>query len=77
MRLAAVALFFLFVASTACAATHPLEPLSGEEHRLAYDLGLLDTDLPFAEAKARHHINARALRYADDPAFSALIRRPE
>ncbi len=51
--------------------------LPGYSDRLAYDLGLLDTDLPFEEAKARHHINARALRYADDPAFSALIRRPE
>ena len=51
--------------------------LPGYSDRLAYDLGLLDTDLPFEEAKARHHISARALRYADDPAFSALIRRPE
>jgi hypothetical protein len=51
--------------------------LPGYSDQLAYDPGLLDTDLPFAEAKARHHINARALRYADDPAFSTLIRRPE
>jgi hypothetical protein len=51
--------------------------LPGYSDRLAYDLGLLDTDLPFDEAKARHHINARAVRYADDPAFSTLIRRAE
>jgi hypothetical protein len=51
--------------------------LPGYSDRLAYDLGLLDTDLPFDEAQARHHINARALRYADNPAFSALIRQPE
>jgi hypothetical protein len=51
--------------------------LPGYSDRLAYDLGLLDTDLPFAEAKARHHINARALRHADAPGFSTLIRRPE
>ena len=51
--------------------------LPGYSDRLAYDLGLLDTDLPFGEAKARYHINARALRYADDPAFSTLIRRWE
>ena len=51
--------------------------LPGYSDRLAYDLGLLDTDLPFDEAQARHHINTRALRYADNPAFSALIRQPE
>lgn len=51
--------------------------LPGYSDRLAYDLGLLDTDLPFEEAKARHHVNRRALRYADDPAFSMLIRQPE
>ncbi|HEU4828957.1 MAG TPA: DUF4105 domain-containing protein [Gemmatimonadales bacterium] len=51
--------------------------LPGYSDRLAYDLGLIDTDLPFDAAKARYHINARALRHADDPAFSELIRRPE
>ena len=50
--------------------------LPGYSDRLAYDIGLLDTDLPFEEARARHHINARALRYADSPDFSDLIRRP-
>ena len=50
--------------------------LPGYSDQLAYDIGLLDTDLPFAEARARHHINARALRYAERPDFSDLIRRP-
>lgn len=51
--------------------------LPGYSDRLAYDLGLIDTELPFEEARKRHHINARALRYADDPDFSRLIRLPE
>lgn len=42
--------------------------------QLAYDLGLLDTDLPFEQARERFRINERALKYADDPRFSALIR---
>ena len=51
--------------------------LPGYSDRLAYDLGLLDTDLPFAAARDRYRINARALRYADSANFSVLIRRPE
>jgi hypothetical protein len=38
---------------------------------------LLDTDLPFEAARERYHINRRALRHAESPDFSALIRRPE
>jgi hypothetical protein len=49
--------------------------LPGYSDRLAYDLGLIDTELSFEEAKARYHINDRALRHADDPEFSALIRQ--
>ena len=41
---------------------------------LAYDLGLIDTDLPRDRYRAAHRINARASRYAADPAFSARIR---
>jgi len=41
---------------------------------LAYDLGLIDTDITFEEARERFFINDRALKYADDPNFSALIR---
>jgi len=42
--------------------------------RLAYDIGLLDTTLPFEQARRRYRINDRALRYADSPDFSRLIR---
>jgi hypothetical protein len=45
--------------------------------RLAYDIGLLDTTLPFEEARRRFKINDRALRYADSPDFSRLIRGAE
>lgn len=51
--------------------------LPGYSDELAYDLGLLDTDLPFAAARERYRINARALRYADSAGFSRLIRGPE
>jgi hypothetical protein len=50
--------------------------LPGYSDQLAYDIGLLDTDLPFAEARKRYHINDRAARYAGSPDFSDLIRRP-
>jgi hypothetical protein len=51
--------------------------LPGYSDQLAYDLGLLDTDLPFAAARERYRINERALRYADSAEFSRLIRDPE
>jgi hypothetical protein len=41
---------------------------------LAYDLGLIDTDLPRDRYRAAHRINDLASRYAEDPAFSARIR---
>ena len=41
---------------------------------LAYDLGLIDTDLPFAEAKRHFNINGKALRYAGRDDFSRGIR---
>ncbi|MHB0970019.1 MAG: Lnb N-terminal periplasmic domain-containing protein [Thermoanaerobaculia bacterium] len=46
----------------------------GYSDQLAWDLGLIDTTLTFEEAKRRFHINARALRFADDPDFSKRIR---
>jgi hypothetical protein len=55
----------------------PLSPkvlLPAFSDRLAYDLGLLDTDLPFEQARERHRINERAMRFADDPEFSRKIR---
>ncbi|HEX6750093.1 MAG TPA: DUF4105 domain-containing protein [Longimicrobium sp.] len=46
----------------------------GYSDRLAYDLGLIDTDLPFEQARERFHVNARALAAGDSPDFSRLIR---
>lgn len=43
--------------------------------RLAYDLGLIDTELSFEEARRRFHINDRARRFADSPDFSTKIRQ--
>jgi hypothetical protein len=48
--------------------------LPGYSDELAFDLGLIDTDLPLEQARQRFHINERALRFADDPAFSRRIR---
>ncbi|MBP6858301.1 MAG: DUF4105 domain-containing protein [Candidatus Pacebacteria bacterium] len=45
--------------------------------RFAYDIGLIDTDLPFEEARARYLINDRAEKYADAPDFSVRIRETE
>lgn len=52
----------------------PRTLLPGYSDALAYDLGLIDTELPFAQARERFHINERALKHADDPAFSLRIR---
>lgn len=41
---------------------------------LAYDLGLIATDLPRDRYRAAHRINDLALRHASDPAFAAAIR---
>jgi len=43
--------------------------------RLAYDLGLIDTELSFEEARRRFHINDRAQQFADSPDFSTKIRQ--
>ncbi len=48
--------------------------LPGYSDKLAYDLGLIDTELPFEEARAKYLINGRALKYADAPDFSVRIR---
>ena len=56
----------------------PYDPrliFSGYSDRLAYDLGLLDTDLSFEETKRRARINELAERYADSPDFSVRIRQ--
>ena len=43
---------------------------------LAYDLGLIATDLPRDRYRAAHRINDLALRHASDPAFAVAIRAP-
>lgn len=45
--------------------------------KLAYELGLIDTSLSFEDIRKRYHINDRALKYADDPEFSVMIRGEE
>lgn len=42
---------------------------------LAYELGLLDQSISLDEARDRYQINERAVKYADDPNFSARIRQ--
>jgi hypothetical protein len=42
--------------------------------RLAYELGLIDTALPFAEARRRFRVDERARRHGDAPGFSRAIR---
>jgi len=49
--------------------------LPGYADRMAYDLGLLDTDLSFERTKRRARVNRMANRYADDPDFSNKIRQ--
>jgi len=46
----------------------------GYSDRLAYDLGLIDTNLSFEETRAKYKINERADKYADSPDFSQKIR---
>ena len=55
----------------------PLNPavfLPAYSDRLAYKLGLIDTKLPFGEARAHFRINARAEEHANDDDFSLKIR---
>lgn len=49
--------------------------LPASSDRLAYDLGLIRTKLPFEQARAAFQINALAERYAEDPEFSLRIRK--
>jgi hypothetical protein len=46
----------------------------GFADQLAYELGLLDNRIPFAELKRKSKVNDLALRYKDSPQFSAQIR---
>ena len=49
--------------------------LNGYSDRLAYDLGLLETDGTFERTKARARVNYLVYRYRDREDFSARIRR--
>lgn len=49
----------------------------GYADALAYRLGLLDSELPFADAKRRFLVNERVVRSMDEPAFSQKIREAE
>lgn len=56
----------------------PLDPrilLPGYSDRLAYDLGLLDTDLPFEQAKRQALVGRAELETAEAVDFSRVIRR--
>ena len=48
--------------------------LPGSSDKLIYDLGLVDTTLPFSQAKAMGNINELAKKYSEAPDFSARIR---
>lgn len=48
--------------------------LPGYSDSLAWELGLIDTDVPLAQLRKRYRINDLAARYADDPEFSRRIR---
>jgi hypothetical protein len=49
--------------------------LPGYSDRLAYELGLLDTDLSFEQARLRARVNYLAYLYRDSPDFSKKIRQ--
>jgi hypothetical protein len=49
---------------------------NGYLDELAYEIGAVDRTLPFAELKARSHINDRARAARDAPDFSRRIRAP-
>lgn len=51
--------------------------LPANSDKLAYELGLIDTELSFEEARKRFFINDLAEKYADAPDFSLKIRREE
>jgi hypothetical protein len=55
----------------------PLDPrvlLSGYLPDYVYELGALDTSMPFARLRDLSHIHDKALRAGADPDFSAIIR---
>ena len=49
--------------------------LNGWLDRYLYDVGLIDTTMPFEELRRRSHINEAALAADDNPEFSQAIRK--
>jgi hypothetical protein len=49
--------------------------LPGHSDRLAYDLGLIESDTDFERTRLRARINELAYAHRDSPDFSAMIRR--
>jgi hypothetical protein len=48
--------------------------LPANSDKLAYKLGLIDTNLPFEEARKKYYINDRAIKYENSNDFSRMIR---
>jgi hypothetical protein len=48
--------------------------MAGRADRMIYDLGLIDTSVPFDAARTRARVNYYAYLYRDNPHFSRLIR---
>ncbi len=51
--------------------------LPANSDRLAHELGLIDTDLSFEDARIRYYINDRAMKYTNSSDFSVKIRQEE
>ena len=51
--------------------------LTGFSDRVAYNLGYLDTDLPFEQARETFRVDDRIRRHLHDDDFSRRIRAPE
>lgn len=51
--------------------------LPANADKTIYDLGLINTSLPFEQAREFFDINARAEQFAEDPDFSTRIRAPK
>jgi hypothetical protein len=49
--------------------------LSGYAPQYVYELGSMDTDIPFEELKKRGHVNIRAHEAGNSPEFSRIIRK--
>jgi hypothetical protein len=48
--------------------------LTGFSDRVAYDLGYLDTDLPFEQARETFRVDDRIRRHLHDEDFSRRVR---